>query len=111
MSLLLDTHAFIWWSLNDPRLPARMRSMLCDEAETVYVSTASIWEIAIKFASGRLPQVEIFLADLRTGKALGSLATKPARGPLANTIISGVIVMNDQNVLWIRLLSRVRWAL
>ena len=53
MTLLLDSHAVVWFSLDDPRLPARVRSTL--EADgTGIVSAASIWELEIKRAAGRL---------------------------------------------------------
>lgn len=48
MNLLLDTHAFLWWIADDPRLPAAARSALGDGRNEVFFSTASAWEIAIK---------------------------------------------------------------
>lgn len=50
MRLLLDTQALLWWLLDDPALPAGARRAI-DRAETVYVSSASVWEIAVKRAS------------------------------------------------------------
>jgi PIN domain nuclease of toxin-antitoxin system len=51
--ILLDTHIFLWLTANDPRLSAKAREMI--EAEgTVFVSAASIWEIAIKVRLGKL---------------------------------------------------------
>ncbi len=55
MRLLLDTCAFLWWTENSPRLSEGVRSAVADPAREVYVSTASIWEIAIKNSLGRLP--------------------------------------------------------
>lgn len=52
MNLLLDTPALIWWD-EGRRLPAATRRTI-QEAETVYVSAASAWEIAIKTSLGRL---------------------------------------------------------
>lgn len=43
---LLDTHAFIWLSENDANLPNKLRDMI-DVADRVYLSIASLWEIAI----------------------------------------------------------------
>ncbi|MGI0479250.1 type II toxin-antitoxin system VapC family toxin [Geminocystis sp. CENA526] len=51
--LLLDTHAFIWLSEDDPNLPQKARSHI-QEAETVYLSIVSLWEIAIKINIGKL---------------------------------------------------------
>ncbi|MBI4410114.1 MAG: type II toxin-antitoxin system VapC family toxin [Gemmatimonadetes bacterium] len=53
MRLLLDTHAFLWWSEGNPRLRVRTRRAIA-AAETVVVSAASAWEAAIKIALGRL---------------------------------------------------------
>lgn len=50
---LLDTHTFIWLTENDPSLPEPLRDLI-DTAETVYLSIASLWEIAIKLQLGKL---------------------------------------------------------
>ena len=53
MRILLDTHVFIWAVLDDPRLNRAARTLI-EEASEVYVSAASIWEIAIKSAIGKI---------------------------------------------------------
>ncbi len=54
MTLLLDTHTFLWW-LDDPQLLAKAaREAIADGRNPVYVSAAVIWEIAIKRALGKL---------------------------------------------------------
>lgn len=54
MRLLLDTHALIW-ALGDPdRLVPSTRELLEDPAHEVFVSAASLWEIAIKVGNGKL---------------------------------------------------------
>ncbi|MEB3280258.1 MAG: type II toxin-antitoxin system VapC family toxin [Lyngbya sp.] len=50
---LLDTHAFIWLTENDSNLPDDLRVMI-DTADLVYLSIASLWEIAIKLKIGKL---------------------------------------------------------
>jgi PIN domain nuclease of toxin-antitoxin system len=52
--LLVDTHALLWWLADDPGLSATARDALAEPANDVLVSTASIWEIAIKLALGKL---------------------------------------------------------
>ena len=52
-SFLLDTHALIWLSEDDVSLPANLKLMI-EEADNVYVSIASLWEIAIKLNIGKL---------------------------------------------------------
>lgn len=57
--LLLDTHAFLWWRINDPRLSVPAREAITS-ASLVFVSAASAWEAAIKSALGRLSIPEPF---------------------------------------------------
>lgn len=53
MRILLDTHVFIWAVTDDPRLTLSARRLI-EEADSVHVSAASIWEIAIKSAIGKI---------------------------------------------------------
>ena len=53
MRLLLDTHIAIWAALDSPRLPPTARALIVDTANPLYVSAATIWEIAIKHALRR----------------------------------------------------------
>ena len=48
MRLLLDTHIAIWELSDDPRLSDRARRIIRDPDNEVFVSVASLWEIAIK---------------------------------------------------------------
>ncbi|MBN9086947.1 MAG: type II toxin-antitoxin system VapC family toxin [Reyranella sp.] len=54
MDLLLDTHAFIWWNAQDPRLAAVAANAISDPGNRIVVSAASVWEIAIKRKTGKL---------------------------------------------------------
>ncbi len=54
MRLLLDTHTFLWWLDGSPRLSAAAREAVADDANAVYVSAVTGWEIAIKASLGRL---------------------------------------------------------
>lgn len=53
MRLLLDTHIAIWALTGDRRLGKEATARIADPDNHVYVSAASIWEIAIKHAQGR----------------------------------------------------------
>ena len=53
MNLLLDTHVAIWAVVGDPRLGAAAIQRLCANPGGLWVSAASIWEIAIKHSLGR----------------------------------------------------------
>jgi PIN domain nuclease of toxin-antitoxin system len=51
--LLLDTHVVLWWLADDETLPAEVKETIDTEAEA-FISAASVWEIAIKQALGKL---------------------------------------------------------
>ncbi len=51
--LLLDTHTFIWFSENAPNLSVALNEQI-ESADRVYLSIASLWEIAIKISIGKL---------------------------------------------------------
>lgn len=53
-SLLLDTHAMLWFFWDDPRLSAHAKTILEDADNRKLVSIASCWEIAIKVGLGKL---------------------------------------------------------
>ena len=53
MRLLLDTHILLWWLAESPKLSKTIKARIAD-AENVYVSAASVWEMAIKTAIGKL---------------------------------------------------------
>jgi PIN domain nuclease of toxin-antitoxin system len=53
MRILLDTHIFYWLFYEQHKLPSAARAIL-DDAEAVYVSAVSFWEIAIKVRVGKL---------------------------------------------------------
>ena len=53
MNLLLDTHVALWAITDSPKLPQRARDLIQGPKTTVWVSAASIWEIAIKCGMGR----------------------------------------------------------
>jgi PIN domain nuclease of toxin-antitoxin system len=54
MRLLLDTHALLWFVWNHPNLSATALSLITDPKNTLFLSAASIWEIALKVGIGKL---------------------------------------------------------
>jgi PIN domain nuclease of toxin-antitoxin system len=54
MRLLLDTHVFIWACDTPGKLTAKTRAVVAEPASDVFVSAASLWEMAIKAALGRV---------------------------------------------------------
>lgn len=62
MRLLLDTHTFIWWELDDPRLSTRARDLLSDTANLLTVSAVVAWEIGAKTAKRKLPEADMLVS-------------------------------------------------
>ena len=54
MNLLLDTHVFIWWNAQPQRIAPPLRQAIGQPGNSIFISAASVWEIAIKRAIGRL---------------------------------------------------------
>jgi PIN domain nuclease of toxin-antitoxin system len=54
MKVMLDTHTFLWFVLDDPQLSASAKTLIEDPASDVLISPASFWEIAIKVRLGKL---------------------------------------------------------
>ena len=54
MRVLIDTHVFLWWDQQLRRLSHPLRAAIEDEANEIVVSAATVWEIAIKRATGKL---------------------------------------------------------
>ncbi len=62
MKLLLDTHVMLWCLANDARLKGEARDLIRDPENAVFVSAASMWEVAIKRALGRI-EIDLALLD------------------------------------------------
>jgi PIN domain nuclease of toxin-antitoxin system len=54
--VILDTHIFLWWLFDDPRLSEHLRHILRDPGQQILVSSVSVWEITTKFRLGKLPE-------------------------------------------------------
>ncbi|HVA81128.1 MAG TPA: type II toxin-antitoxin system VapC family toxin [Candidatus Binataceae bacterium] len=54
MRALLDTHAFLWWIADDPKLSRRARGIIADPGNQIFFSAVSGWEIAEKTRHARL---------------------------------------------------------
>ncbi|MEH2224281.1 type II toxin-antitoxin system VapC family toxin [Nostoc sp.] len=55
MKLLLDTQCWLWWFAQPERLNEEVIAHIADENNELWLSVASIWEIGIKVAIGKLP--------------------------------------------------------
>lgn len=66
MNILIDTQIFLWLFGFSKLLSPKIKTLLTDKRNTIYFSSASAWEIAIKYGNGKLqlPDVpEIFIPD------------------------------------------------
>ena len=103
MQLLLDTHAGLWW------LSAAAQSAIADESNGIFISAASVWEIAAKHRMGKLPGVAAIVGDLngaivnqgfiglpislRHGQTAGALPG-PHRDPFDRMLIAQAMLEN-----------------
>jgi len=83
-SLLLDTHALLWWLVEPEKLSSLALAAINDPAATIFVSAASGWELATKSRLGKLPGAEGLLQDLP------SLLQQQGFQPLAVQLHHGV---------------------
>ena len=74
MSLLLDTHPFVWFLIDPKRIPRRLMTILTDPARVVYVSAVAVWEATIKAGLGKLA---LPLDDLESTIGAAGFATLP----------------------------------
>ena len=64
MRLLLDTHTFLWWVINDRQLSQAARRTIANDDNDVFISAASAWEITTKHRLGKLPGANLIAADV-----------------------------------------------
>jgi len=60
MKFLIDTHTFLWFIEDNNRLPQRARELMEDANNELFLSIASLWEIAIKISIGKLEPYQTF---------------------------------------------------
>ena len=109
MRLLLDTHTLLWWLGGDDALSAVAREAIGEAGNDIFVSTASVWEIATKHRIGKLPGAAAIVGDLggalaeqgfmelpiglRHGQVAGSLAGAH-RDPFDRMLIAQAMLEN-----------------
>ncbi len=84
MTLLLDTHAVLWFTLEDPAMGKRSRSLAGQALEDgrLAVSSISFWEIALLVDKGRL-QTDLPIPELRSQLLDTGIAELPLTGEIA----------------------------
>ena len=117
MRLLLDTHAFLWWLVDDERLQLIAHDAIAEGSNSIFVSAASAWELSTKYRIGKLPGISEIIANLdgvllgqgfkelsitvEHGRAAGALSG-PHRDPFDRMLIAQamieemVLVSNEQ---------------
>jgi PIN domain nuclease of toxin-antitoxin system len=63
MNYLLDTHVFLWWIFDDPKLDRQSRAIISNPKHIIWVSSASAWEISTKYRIGKLPEAKTVLEN------------------------------------------------
>ncbi len=64
MKYLLDTHTMLWWLLDEPYLSDTARNAIAHPENTLFVSSASGWEISTKFRLGKLQKAKELIDNL-----------------------------------------------
>lgn len=77
MKFLLDTHPFLWFVTNDPRLSEVALDSIAEPTNEIPVSPASYWEIAIKVSLGKYPLTVPFETFFQSGIEGGDMAILP----------------------------------
>lgn len=86
MRLLLDTHVLLWSVAQSDRLPDAARALLEDTDNTLYCSTASLWEIAIKVMLRRA-DFAVDVRKLRQALAKTGIAELPIDSRHTETLL------------------------
>lgn len=88
MKLLLDTHTFLWFIEDSPKLTSEVKGLLESEAELL-LSTASIWEMAIKISIGKLslpPPFDEFISEQLSKNTIELFPIRLAHLALVSTL-------------------------
>ena len=95
MNYLLDTHAYLWWLSGDKRLPKTVRLEIFNNKDDVYVSAASIWEIATKYRIGILPSAKGIISDIVRFIPLQGF--KPLSISVEDSLRAGLLTSNHRD--------------
>ena len=86
MKYLLDTHTFLWWNMDDPQLSSIAKEIIADGGNEIFLSAASVWEIAIKTARGRLTLPEDPAHYVASRMSLHNFQALPVQIPHATQV-------------------------
>ena len=74
MRLLLDTHILLWWLADDPSLPNGAKAAIGSASSAVFVSAATVWEIAVNCALRKLEFPVARIAEILAAEGFEPLA-------------------------------------
>jgi PIN domain nuclease of toxin-antitoxin system len=77
--LLLDTCTFLWYTTGSPRLSTTAKELVLDSDNELFLSAASIWEIALKYGKGKLDLTEPPATFVPFYRKLGGIAVLDLR--------------------------------
>lgn len=89
MRLLLDSHALLWWLIDDPRLPPAPRRVLADGGNETFVSAASAWEICTKHRIGKLPEAASIAANFE--ESISAQSFRPLSVTMRHAELAGTL--------------------
>ena len=95
MRILLDTHSFLWWLDGDRRMSKRARALVSRDANEVFISAASAWEIATKWRLGKLSGAAEVAADI--AGAVAGQAFQPLAITLTHAQLAGRLTTNHRD--------------
>lgn len=73
--LLLDTHIALWWFAGNPRLDVKIRDEISHSE--CWLSTVSVWEVAIKYRLGKLSVAPAVFLDAANAAGMRLLSIIP----------------------------------
>ena len=91
--MLLDTHMFMWWLADDPSLSKAHRETI-QNAQELFVSAASYWEIGTKYRIGKLPDGPKYLLS---GKDLARLGIESLAVDAEDAKAAGLLESEHQD--------------
>jgi PIN domain nuclease of toxin-antitoxin system len=95
VKLLLDTQCWLWWFAQPERLSEEAIAHIADETNELWFSVASIWEIGIKVAIGKLPLPE--LPDSYISSRMGQLGVRSLEITATHALRAAALPMHHRD--------------
>ena len=75
MKYLLDTHTFLWFLFDDNKLSEKVKKIIANTSNRIYVSSISYFEISLKYSTGKLVLGGILPEQLTNAAKLAGIVT------------------------------------